>query len=161
VRLDIGVRGAVKRLDPVAGEVLRDVDELAASVVPLAGYPSAYLFVSTLPCASSTARGAKFSLAIISKVPRWRPSSAGEDGGELRVDLGQGSDGDGLRGGALGGGARGLVEHEDSCGVVRVRRVRQDQQAQANDPWTTTPPLPGGDPPERQSRRRPAYRASG
>src|SRR3954471_24233233 len=34
----------------------------------------------------------------------------------------------------------------------------RDQRAQANDPWTTTPPLPGGDPPERQSRRRPAYR---
>ncbi len=37
--------------------------------------PSAYLLVSTEPCASSTALGTKFSLAIISSVLRWRPSS--------------------------------------------------------------------------------------
>ena len=37
VRLDVGVRGVEQGLQPVDREVLRDVDELAAAVVALAG----------------------------------------------------------------------------------------------------------------------------
>src|SRR5438874_13486466 len=42
----------------------------------LAGYPSAYMLVRTLPCASITARLVKFSDAINSIFSRWRFSSA-------------------------------------------------------------------------------------
>ncbi len=76
VRLHVGVVGAEQLARAVAGDVLDDVDLLAAAVVALAGQPSAYLLVSTVPAASRTASDVKFSEAMSSIVPRWRASSA-------------------------------------------------------------------------------------
>ena len=64
--------GAEQRLRPLDRELLDLVDDLAAAVVALAGSPSAYLFVSTEPTASSTAGQVKFSEAISSSWSRWR-----------------------------------------------------------------------------------------
>jgi hypothetical protein len=60
VRLHVDVVAAEQRERAVDGQLLGDVDVLAAAVVTLPGYPSAYLLVSTEPWHSRTARGAKF-----------------------------------------------------------------------------------------------------
>ena len=54
MRLHVGIGGPKQLLGAVDRQLLGDVDELAPPVVALPGYPSAYLFVSTEPCASST-----------------------------------------------------------------------------------------------------------
>ena len=76
VRLDVRMLGAEQRLRPLDREPLDLVDDLAAAVVATPGRPSAYLFVSTEPTASSTDGQVKFSDAISSSWSRWRRSSA-------------------------------------------------------------------------------------
>jgi len=68
VRLDVDVVGAPQLFRAIDRERLDLVGVLAAGVVALARIPSAYLFVRTLPCASSTASLTWFSLAIIASV---------------------------------------------------------------------------------------------
>ena len=57
VRLDVRVLGSEQLFRPVDGELFYLVHDLAASVVAATGIASAYLFVGTLPTASSTAGG--------------------------------------------------------------------------------------------------------
>ena len=58
--------GAEELFRTVDRELLDLVDDLAAAVVALAGYPSAYLLVGVLPTASRTLGQVKFSEAISS-----------------------------------------------------------------------------------------------
>jgi len=76
VGLNVDVLGAEELFGPADGEVLGDVHDLAAAVIALAGYPSAYLFVITEPTASSTASETKFSDAMSSRLRDWRTVSS-------------------------------------------------------------------------------------
>ena len=101
VRLNVRVLGPEELLRAVDRELLDLVDDLAASVVAAPGYPSAYLFVGTLPTASSTAGQVKFSDAISSIWPRCRSSSLPEQRRDLGVAVGE--PGTAQRGERLGG----------------------------------------------------------
>jgi hypothetical protein len=57
----VGCLSAAQVLGTVDGDLLDDIHMLTAAVVAPAQVPSAYSLVSTDPCASITARGAKFS----------------------------------------------------------------------------------------------------
>jgi hypothetical protein len=56
VWLHVGVLRAEERPGAIAGQVLGDVDDLAAAVVAPSGIPPAYLAVRMLPIACSTAK---------------------------------------------------------------------------------------------------------
>ena len=72
VGLHIGVVGPKELAGPFACDILHHVHALAAAVIAFA----AYLLVSTVAAAASTAGLTKFSDAISSMLRRWRSYSA-------------------------------------------------------------------------------------
>ena len=136
VRLHVGVGGAEQCLDPVAGEVLGDVDELAAAVVATAGVALGVLVRQHAALGlEDRARGEVLAgdhfegAALAAQL-------AAEHRGELGVDLRQRRGRHSLGRGAPGRGAGGLVEHGHSCGRRGGRRVRA--RWRASGPRRTT-----------------------
>ena len=76
VGLHIGVVGPKELAGPFACDILHHVHALAAAVIAFAGIALAYLLVSTVAAAASTAGLTKFSDAISSMLRRWRSYSA-------------------------------------------------------------------------------------
>ena len=158
VRLDVRVGRAVQRLGPLAGEVLGDVDVLAAAVVPLARVALGVLVRQHAPLGGQDgARG-----EVLARDHLERAALTGdllrEHGGELRVDvLERGVRHLGRRRRRGDVRERGGVGHPgdllDGCGAGDVRsaarsRVDVTPGAPAGDPRTMTSPLAGGDPPD-------------
>ena len=128
VRLHVRIRGAEEGLDPLAREILRDVDELAPAVVAPAGVALGVLVGQHRTLGLEHGAGGEVlardhleRAALAAQLP-------GEHGGQLGVDLFQRGRGDRL--GGRGGSGR-LVEHRHSWhgsgGTAGPR-------AQANDP---------------------------
>ena len=134
VWLHVGVLGSVQGLHPGAGQLLGDVDELAAAVVPLARVTlrvlvrqHAALGLQHRPGGEVLAGDHLQGVALAAELVR-------QNGGQLGVDLGQRAGGDlhrrrGRRGGRYGfghgrlcghgglrGRGKGLVEHRRSSG---------------------------------------------
>ena len=131
VRLHVGVLGAEQRLDPVDRQLLDDVDVLAAAVVAAARVALGVLVGQHRALRLHHRRaGAKFSLAIISRVDCCRRSSSaiaactsGPSRRATGAGRGPGRPHDLARGGrparSAGRPRRGLIGH---CRRARSRR---------------------------------------